>query len=109
MRVFGPHDWAARLPLAMGVLLLLFAVYALGIRLFAPVSPAHAPDRGGLYAALATGLCLGTYLYTRFYIPDILVALWMTLAVHLFLVPWIASTRSGLPCCRAWASLPCLR
>ncbi len=85
MRVFGQHDWAARLPLAIGVLALLLAVYALGIRLFAAVSPTHAPDRGGLYASLATGLCLGTYLYTRFYIPDILIALWMTLSVHLIL------------------------
>jgi 4-amino-4-deoxy-L-arabinose transferase-like glycosyltransferase len=31
-------------------------------------------------------LSIGPYLYTRFYIPDILIALWMTLAVHLFLI-----------------------
>jgi 4-amino-4-deoxy-L-arabinose transferase-like glycosyltransferase len=86
MHIFGVHDWAARLPLALGVLALLFAVYALGIRLFAAISPAHAPDRGGLYAALAMALSIGPYLYTRFYIPDILIALWMTLAVHLFLI-----------------------
>ena len=86
MRVFGVHDWAARLPLALGVLALLMAVYALGVRLFASVSPAHSPDRGGLYAALATGVSIGPYLYTRFYIPDILVGLWMTLAVHLLLI-----------------------
>ena len=46
MRLFGIHDWAARLPLALCVLALLFAVYALGIRLFAGVSPAAHPDRG---------------------------------------------------------------
>jgi 4-amino-4-deoxy-L-arabinose transferase-like glycosyltransferase len=86
MHLFGVHDWAARLPLALGVLALLFAVYALGIRLFAAISPAHAPDRAGLYAALAMALSLGPWLYTRFYIPDILIALWMTLAVHLFLI-----------------------
>jgi len=86
MHIFGVHDWAARLPLALGVLALLFAVYALGIRLFAAISPAHAPDRGGLYAALAMALSIGPWLYTRFYIPDILIALWMTLAVHLFLI-----------------------
>ncbi len=86
MRLFGVHDWAARLPLAVGVLALLLAVYALGIRLFASVSPAEAPDRGGLYAALATGISIGPYLYTRFYIPDILVGLWMTLAVHFLLI-----------------------
>jgi 4-amino-4-deoxy-L-arabinose transferase-like glycosyltransferase len=86
MRVFGVHDWAARLPLALGVLALFFAVYALGIRLFSSISPPTHPDRGGLYAALAMATSLGPYLYTRFYIPDILIALWMTLSVHLFLI-----------------------
>ena len=86
MRIFGPHDWAARLPLALGVLALLFAAYALGNRLFAAVAPADAPDRPGLYAALVLATSIGPYLYTRFFIPDILIALWMTLAVHLFLI-----------------------
>ncbi|MBS1820408.1 MAG: glycosyltransferase family 39 protein [Acidobacteria bacterium] len=86
MRVFGAHDWAARLPLALGMLALLLAVYALGIRLFRAASPANAPDRGGFYAALAMATSIGPYLYTRFYIPDILLALWMTLGVHLFLL-----------------------
>jgi 4-amino-4-deoxy-L-arabinose transferase-like glycosyltransferase len=86
MRVFGIHDWAARLPLALGVLALLFAVYALANRFFRAVSPAHAPDRAGLYAALATSTCIGIYLYTRFFIPDILVTLFMVLSVHTFLI-----------------------
>lgn len=86
MHLFGVHDWAARLPLALAVLALIFAVYALGIRLFGEVSPADRPDRGGLYAALAVATGVGPYLYTRFYIPDILLALWMTLGVHLFLI-----------------------
>ena len=86
MKLFGVHDWAARLPLALGVLALLFSVYALGIRLYASASPPGHEDRGGLYAALATGISIGPYLYTRFYIPDILVALWMTLAVHMLLL-----------------------
>jgi 4-amino-4-deoxy-L-arabinose transferase-like glycosyltransferase len=85
MRLFGIHDWAARLPLALGVLALLFATYALGNRLYPP-PPGTSSDRAGLYAALALATCLGPYLYTRFYIPDILIALWMTLAVHLFLI-----------------------
>jgi len=86
MHLFGVHDWAARLPLALAVLALLLAVYALGIRLFAAVSPSESPDRGGFYAALALATSIGPYLYTRFYIPDIFLALWMTLAVHLFLI-----------------------
>ena len=86
MHVFGVHDWAARLPLALAVLALLLATYALGIRLFAAISPTNNPDRAGFYAALALATSIGPYLYTRFYIPDILLALWMTLAIHLFLI-----------------------
>jgi 4-amino-4-deoxy-L-arabinose transferase-like glycosyltransferase len=96
MHLFGVHDWAARLPLALGVLALLLAVYALGIRFYSDVSsfrtaetqlsPSIPTDRAGLYAALAMATCIGPYLYTRFYIPDILIALWMTLSVHLFLI-----------------------
>jgi 4-amino-4-deoxy-L-arabinose transferase-like glycosyltransferase len=86
MHLFGIHDWAARIPLALAVLALMLAVYALGIRLLAAVSPTASPDRGGFYAALAMATSVGPYLYTRFYIPDILLALWMTLAIHLFLI-----------------------
>jgi len=86
MRLFGAHDWAARLPLALLTLALLLAVYALGLRLFAAVSPATHPDRGALYSALALATSIGPFLYTRFFIPDILICLWMTLAVHAFLI-----------------------
>jgi 4-amino-4-deoxy-L-arabinose transferase-like glycosyltransferase len=86
MHIFGIHDWAARIPLALGVLALLFAVYALGIRMFSEISSPGYRDRGGLYAALAMATAIGPYLYTRFYIPDILIALWMTLSIHLFLI-----------------------
>lgn len=78
MKVFGEYDWAARLPLSLCVLALFLAVYALGTRLFS--------ERGGFYAALVFATSLGPYLFTRFYIPDILNALWMTLGVHLFLL-----------------------
>jgi 4-amino-4-deoxy-L-arabinose transferase-like glycosyltransferase len=85
MHLFGIHDWAARLPLALAVLALLLSTYALGIRLFSAISSTSS-DRAGFYAALALATSIGPYLYTRFYIPDILLALWMTLAVHLFLI-----------------------
>ncbi len=84
MKIFGVHDWSARLPLALLVLALLIAIYAIGIRVFASLTPQH-PDRGGFYAALIMATSIGPYLFTRFFIPDILLALWMTLSVHLFL------------------------
>jgi 4-amino-4-deoxy-L-arabinose transferase-like glycosyltransferase len=86
MAVFGQTDWAARLPLALLTLALLLATYALGLRFFSAVSPAAHPDRGALYSALALATCIGPFLYTRFFIPDILICLWMTLAVHAFLI-----------------------
>ncbi len=86
MRVFGEHDWAGRIPLALAVLALLLAVYFLALRLYAQTSPAQHPDRAALYSALALATAIGPYLYTRFYIPDILIALWMTLSVHTFLL-----------------------
>ena len=90
MRVFGEHDWAGRLPLAVAVLALLLAVYGLGLRWFG--------ERGAFYSALALGTAIGPYLYTRFYIPDIWICLWMTLGVWWFLVG-VSRVASGE---RAW-------
>ena len=74
--LFGVSDWAARLPLALGVLALLLACYAIGRH--------HFDEQAGLFAALALGLSFGPYIYTRILIPDILVALWLTLGLHCF-------------------------
>jgi 4-amino-4-deoxy-L-arabinose transferase-like glycosyltransferase len=112
MHLFGIHDWAARIPLALGFLALLLSVYALGIRLFTTISPTANPDRGGFYAALAMATSIGPYLYTRFYIPDILLALWMTLAVHLFLIALdrinATPAQSALRPCLAFAAVMAL-
>jgi 4-amino-4-deoxy-L-arabinose transferase-like glycosyltransferase len=99
MYVFGEHDWAARIPLALGFLALLFATYALANRLF---RNQQLSDRAGLYSALALATSIGPYLYTRFFIPDILIALWMTLGVHCFL---IALERAKLRQSTLWPSL----
>jgi 4-amino-4-deoxy-L-arabinose transferase-like glycosyltransferase len=110
MAIFGPSAWAGRLPLALLTLALLLATYALGLRLFSAISPAAHPDRGALYSALALATCIGPYLYTRFFIPDILIALWMTLAVHAFLIALdrINTTSNLQPVTRNSSLLPCL-
>jgi 4-amino-4-deoxy-L-arabinose transferase-like glycosyltransferase len=110
MHLFGVHDWAGRLPLALLTLALLLATYALGLRLFSTISPAAHPDRGALYSALALATCIGPYLYTRFYIPDVVVALWTTLAVHAFLVALerTRATDNLQPATRNSSLLPCL-
>jgi 4-amino-4-deoxy-L-arabinose transferase-like glycosyltransferase len=87
MHIFGQSDWAARLPIALATLALLLATYALGLRLFSQIShTAPNSDRAALYSALALATCIGPFLYTRFFIPDILICLWMTIAVHAFLL-----------------------
>ena len=89
-KAFGVSDWSARLPLALGVLALLLCTFRLGRRIFGL--------EGGLYSALALGACFGIYIYTRFQIPDVLVALWLTLGFDFFLQGLEESPPSRLAC-----------
>jgi 4-amino-4-deoxy-L-arabinose transferase-like glycosyltransferase len=77
-RIFGVHEWAARLPLLLGVLALIGCTYAFGSRIFG--------EEGGFYATLIIATAPGIYLYTRFLIPDALVALWLTAGLYFFLM-----------------------
>ena len=76
-KMFGMHDWAFRLPLAISVLVLTLYLYSFGRRLFG--------ERAGFYAGCAFATCIGPYIFTRFFIPDVMVALWMTLSADLSL------------------------
>ncbi len=89
-RLFGVHDWSARLPLIIGVLGLLLAAYWLGRRLYG--------ETGGFYSALVLATAVGPYLYTRFLIPDILVGLWLTLGLGFFLQTLEEEHPSRLAC-----------
>ena len=76
-RIFGVHDWAARIPIALAVVLLSlvtarFARWALG-------------DLAGLYAGVILATCVGIFLFTRVLIPDVLLTLMVTLAMWSFL------------------------
>ncbi len=55
--LFGPEDWAARLPLAIYTLALFLTVYATGRRLFAS-------EIAGFYAALILLTSFGIFIYT---------------------------------------------
>jgi 4-amino-4-deoxy-L-arabinose transferase-like glycosyltransferase len=90
--VFGPEDWAARLPLAMATLALFLVVYATGRRLFAS-------DTAGFYAALILLTSLGIFIYTRIIIPDVIVCLWLSLAMLLF---WISLEQPQPSRATAW-------
>jgi len=76
-RLFGVHEATARLPLALYVLALLFAVENLGRRMFRS-------ERAGLYGALILLSSFGLFIFTRILIPDAIVCLWLTLAVAAF-------------------------
>src|SRR5438067_9628107 len=74
--VFGISEWSTRLPLMLGVLALLLATYWLGVTAYG--------ERAGLYSAVVLATSLGPYIFTRFQIPDIIVALWLTVGALFF-------------------------
>jgi hypothetical protein len=76
-KLFGVHDWSARLPIALGVLALLLIVYRLGRRIYG--------EEGGFYAAIALATGFGPFIFTRILIPDMAVGLWMALGFDFFL------------------------
>jgi 4-amino-4-deoxy-L-arabinose transferase-like glycosyltransferase len=76
-KLFGVHDWSARLPIALGVLALLLITYRLGRRVYG--------DEGGFYSALVLATGFGPFIFTRILIPDMAVALWLALGFELFL------------------------
>jgi len=90
--LFGVTDWSTRLPLLTGVLALLLATYSLGLRSYG--------ERGGFYSAVVLGTSLGPYLFTRFLIPDVLVALWLSLTFMFCLRSLDESPPSRMTC---WA------
>lgn len=75
--IFGVHDWAARLPTALGSIGLMWITMALGRWGFGQAA--------GFYAGLAVGTSVGLFLFTRIVIPDVLLALAITCAFYCFL------------------------
>ncbi len=76
-KVFGVHDWAARIPIALGAIALCWLTTAFGIWAFG--------RRAGLYAGLCIGSCAGLFLFTRILIPDVLLTATTVLAMWGFL------------------------
>lgn len=76
-KLFGVADWSARLPLALYALGLFLITLALGARLFlTPVA--------GFYAALILLTSSGIFLISHLLYPQILLTLWLTLAIYFF-------------------------
>jgi 4-amino-4-deoxy-L-arabinose transferase-like glycosyltransferase len=77
-KTFGISEWSTRLPLVLGVLALLLVIYLLGKDAYG--------ERAGLYSSVVLATSLGPYIFTRFEIPDAMVALWMALSAYFFLL-----------------------
>jgi 4-amino-4-deoxy-L-arabinose transferase-like glycosyltransferase len=76
-RVFGVHDWAARIPMALSTLALCWVTVAFGIWAFG--------RRGGFYSGLCIATCAGLFLFTRVLIPDVMLTFTTALAMWAFL------------------------
>ena len=76
-RLFGINEFAARLPLALSVLLLAWLGMAWGGRAFG--------ERAGIYAGLFVLTCAGVYLFTRIFIPDVLLSLLIAASLYFLL------------------------
>jgi 4-amino-4-deoxy-L-arabinose transferase-like glycosyltransferase len=75
-RIFGVHDWSARIPVALAAVLLVWLVYRYGRWAFG--------ERAGYYAGLVIATCVGMFLFTRIQIPDVMLTLTTCLAYWAF-------------------------
>ena len=76
-KMFGLHDWAARIPIVLSILALAWLTAAFGVWAFG--------KRAGLCAGLCMGTCVGIFLFTRILIPDIMLTFTIALAMWAFL------------------------
>lgn len=76
-RVFGVSDWAARLPLALAIVLLCWVTYRVG--------KWGIGERAGIFAGVALATCAGLYLFTRILIPDATLTLTITIVIWAWL------------------------
>jgi 4-amino-4-deoxy-L-arabinose transferase-like glycosyltransferase len=75
--IFGVHDWAARIPVALAAIALAMLTAAIGTWAFG--------GRAGFYAGLCMSTCVGLWLFTRVLLPDALLTCMIALALWSFL------------------------
>ena len=76
-KIFGAHDWAARIPVALSTIGLAWLTAATGVWAFG--------RRAGFYAGLCIATCVGLFLFTRIQIPDSMQTASIALALWAFL------------------------
>lgn len=90
-QVFGPYDWAARLPIALSAIALAALTAAFGIWAFG--------ERAGFYAGLSIATSIGLFLFTRVLIPDVT----LTCVVALAMWSLLRTLEEEEPHPRAWS------
>jgi len=91
--IFGIHDWAGRLPLALMVVTLCWITLRFGRWAFG--------GDAGFYSGLVLSTSIGLFLFTRILIPDAILTLTITLAMWCFLRALEPDERNT----RVWATL----
>jgi 4-amino-4-deoxy-L-arabinose transferase-like glycosyltransferase len=76
-KVFGVHDWAARIPVVLAALALAWLTAAFGTWAFG--------RRAGFYAGLCVATCVGLFLFTRILIPDVMLTANIAFSMWAFL------------------------
>jgi 4-amino-4-deoxy-L-arabinose transferase-like glycosyltransferase len=98
--LFGVSEWTTRFTLSLAVLALTLALYHMGRRVYES-------EEAGFYSALAIVTAFGMFIFTRFHIPDAMVALWLSLGVYFF---WrtLEEGRPSRPACWGLAATTAL-
>ena len=92
-KVFGVHDWAARIPIVLSCVGLAWLTAAFGMWAFG--------KRAGFYAGVCIATCVGLWLFTRILIPDVMLTFTVALAMWAFL----RCLQEDEPHPRLWAAI----
>jgi 4-amino-4-deoxy-L-arabinose transferase-like glycosyltransferase len=97
-KIFGVHDWVARLPVSLAAVILCWLTCRMGAWAFSP--------RAGFYSGLALATSAGLFLFTRVQIPDVTITATIALAMWAFLrVLDDNEPRTGLWSAVIWAAI----
>ena len=91
-KVFGVHDWAARIPIALSAVALCLVTALFGAWAFG--------QRAGFFAGMCMSTCVGLWLFTRILIPDVVLTFTIALGMWAFLRVLEPGERHS----RAWAA-----
>jgi 4-amino-4-deoxy-L-arabinose transferase-like glycosyltransferase len=92
-KIFGVHDWSARIPVALSAIALCWVSAAFGLWAFG--------KRAGFYAGLCTSTCIGLFLFTRILIPDAM----LTFTIGLALWALLRALDEEEPHPKGWAAV----